>query len=236
VKPRRQPPSPESEHPKRTRLRGRWSRVGLGIVAGAAIGAAVFGASRLHAAGLFILTGAVAGSVAGLLVYTYGGSVGLDEVTITIPQLSELRFTVAPDNRLVAWQLFVETATRVSTQSLAPDTGKLREALSSLYSLFQAVRTSLKEARPSRPGGKGPTVEELGVAMLNRELRPFLSRWHPLLEEWEQQHAGEPERSWERNSECRAALTELQHRLDEYSRGFAQLAGLHVIEGWLRPQ
>lgn len=231
--PRKQSSSLKSGRAKRIHLTGRWSRIGLGIVAGAAVGAAVFWASRLHGAGLFALTGAAAGAAAGLLVYTYGGSVGLDEVTITIPQLSELHFTVAPDNRLVAWQLFVETATRVSTQSLARDTGKLREALSSLYSLFQAVRTSLKEARPSRPGGKGPTVEELGVAMLNRELRPFLSRWHPLLEEWEQQHSGEPERSWEHNGECRTELAELQQRLDKYSRGFAQLAGLQVIEGWL---
>jgi hypothetical protein len=207
----------------------------LGLVAGAAIGAIVFGASRLHGAGLFVLTGAAAGAVAGLLVYAYWGSVGLEDVTITIPQLSELHFKVAADNRLVAWQMFVETTTRVSTQPLAPGTGNLREALTSLYNLFQAVRTSLSDARPSRQGGDGPTVEELGVAMLNRELRPFLSRWHPLLSEWEQGHGNEPERSWEHNLECRAELAELQQRLNKYVVGFAKLAGLQAIEAWLGP-
>jgi hypothetical protein len=214
-------------------FRGRWGRVVLGLFAGAAVGAVVFWASRLHGAGLFTLTGAAAGSVASLLIYTYTGSVGLEDVTITIPQLSELHFKVASDNRLVAWHLFVETTTRVSTQPLAPGSGNLREALSSLYSLFQAIRESLKGARPSRPV-IGPTVEELGIAMLNQELRPFLSRWHPLLREWEQGHDDEPERSWEHNAECRAELAELQERLGSYVDGFAKLAGLRATEEWLR--
>jgi hypothetical protein len=216
-------------------LSGRWGRVTLGLLAGAAVGAVVFGASRLHGVGLFVLTGAAAGAVAGLLVYAYWGSVGLEDVTITIPQLSDLHFKVATDNRLVAWRLFVETTTRVSSQPLAPGTGNLREALTSLYNLFQAVRASLRDARPSRPGGDGPTVEELGIAMLNRELRPFLSRWHPLLSEWEKGHGNEPEGAWERNLECRAELAELQQRLSSYVVGFAKLAGLQAIEAWLPP-
>ena len=194
----------------------------------------MFWASRSHGPGLYLLTGAAAGAVAGLLVHAYNGNVGLQDVTITIPQLSELHFVVSPDNRLVAWRLFIETTTRISTQPLAPDSGNLREALTSLYDLFQQVRTSLKESRPSRPGSNGPTVEELGVAMLNLELRPFLSRWHPLLAEWEKNNLGEPERSWPGNLQCRAELAELQQQLGEYVKGFATLAGLQSIAEWPR--
>jgi hypothetical protein len=206
----------------------------LGLAVGAAIGAAVFWASQFHGAGLYLLTGATAGAVAGLLVHAYSGSVGLKDVTITIPQLSELHFVVSPDNRLVAWRLFIETTTRISTQPLAPDSGNLREALNSLYDLFQQVRTSLTESRPSRPGSDGPTVEELGVAMLNLELRPFLSRWHPVLAEWEASHRGEPERSWPGDLECRADLAELQQRLGAYVSGLAALAGLQSVTAWPR--
>jgi len=194
------------------------------------MGAAAFWASQLPGAGLFVLTGAIAGAAASLAVHAYSRTIGLQDVTITIPQLSELHFVVAPDNRLVAWRLFIETTTRVSTQPLADDSGSLREALTSLYSLFQAVRTSLKESNPSRPRSSGPTVEELGVAMLNLELRPYLSRWHPLLSEWERNHCGEPERSWEGNLRCRAELAELQQRLKRYVAGFAALAGVQPIE------
>lgn len=194
----------------------------------------MFGASQLHGAGLYLLTGATAGAVAGLLAHAYYGNVGLQDVTVTIPQLSELHFVVAPDNRLAAWRLYIETTTRVSTQPLVSDSGNLREALTSLYSLFQAVRASLKESRPSRPPAGGPTVEELGIAMLNLELRPFLSRWHPLLSEWEHTHRGEPERAWDGNLRCRAELAKLQQRLNEYAAGFAALAGLQSIETWGR--
>jgi hypothetical protein len=214
------------------RSSSRWTRIALGFTAGAGAGAVLFWASQLHGAGLFLLTGATAGAVAAVLIPAYSGSVGLQDVTITIPQLSELHFVVAPDNRLVAWRLFIETTTRVSTQPLAAESGNLREALTSLYTLFQAVRTSLKESRPSRLGASGPTVEELGVAMLNLELRPFLSRWHPLLSEWERSHGDEPERSWEGNLGCRAELAELQQRLNEYVTGFAAIAGLHSIGAW----
>jgi len=217
------------------RFSGRWSRMALGLPVGAAIGAAVFWAGQLHGAGLYLLTGATAGAVAGLLVHAYSGSVGLQDVTITIPQLSQLHFIVSPDNRLVAWRLFIETTTRVSTQPLVPDSGNLREALTSLYNLFQEVRTSLKESRPSRSASNGPTVEELGVAMLNLELRPFLARWHPRLAEWEGSHQGEPERSWEGNLQCRAELAELQQRLGRYVTGFAALAGLQSITAWPPP-
>lgn len=213
------------------RLRSRWQQMVLGLLAGIAVGAAVFGARQLHGAGLYLLTGAVAGAVAGLLLYAYSGNIELQEVVINIPQLSELHFMVAPDNRLVAWRLFIETTTRISTQPLADDSGKLREALTSLYNLFQSVRTSLEEARPSSPAN-GPTVEELGVAMLNLELRPFLSRWHPLLSEWEHDHDGEPERNWDKNLECRAELAALQQRVSKYVTGFAALAGLQSIEAW----
>jgi gas vesicle protein len=210
----------------------RWVIMLVGLLVGAGVGAVLFGTSQLHGAGLYILVGAAAGAVAGLLFRVYYGNIGLDEVKITIPQLSELHFTVSPDNRLVAWRLYIETATRVSTQPLEAGTGNLREAMNSLYSLFQAVRDSLKETRPSRPAAAGPKVEELGVAMLNLELRPFLSRWHPLLAEWEHHHPDEPERLWEGEQECRAELAALQQRLGGYAGGFATLAGLDSIEGW----
>jgi hypothetical protein len=226
--------NPQRERALKLRLNGRWPRIVLGTAAGTGAAAVLYWASQRHGAGLFLLTGAAAGAAGGILSHAYSGNVGLQDVTITIPQLSELHFVVAPDNRLVAWRLFIETTTRVSTQPLAADSGNLREALTSLYSLFQAVRASLKESRPSRPGASGPTVEELGVAMLNMELRPFLSRWHPRLSEWEHGHGDEPERSWEGNVQCRAELAELQQRLNEYVVGFAALAGLQSIEAWAR--
>jgi hypothetical protein len=130
-----------------------------------------------------------------------------------------------PGSQQVAWKLFVETVTRISTQPLDDRTGSIREALTSLYGLFETTRDSLKQAQPSRPGA-GPTVEQLAITMLNLELRPFLSRWHPALQDWEQTHPGATEADWPANAECRTALRAVQQGTLAYALGFARLAGL----------
>ncbi|GAA3030796.1 hypothetical protein [Streptomyces glomeratus] len=61
--------------------------------------------------------------------------------------------------------------------------------------------------------------------MLNHELRPFLSTWHPRLHAHEQAHPGAPESAWHGNTACRAALTTVRHNLHDYALGFARLAG-----------
>lgn len=145
---------------------------------------------------------------------------------MTVPQLSELRFVVTKDTKKVAWKLFVETVTRVSTQPLADGTGLLREAMTSLYGLFQVVRDTLKETLPSPVQGRAPTVEQLAITMLNLELRPFLSRWHPELRQWEQANPGADEAGWPAGAACRRELAQVQSRIRGYAVGYARLAGV----------
>lgn len=207
-------------------LRRPYARILLGLATGAVVGIAVYEASLLKGPSLYGLTGATAGAVAGLVVHTYSRNARLTDVTITIPQLSELHFVVTKESQQIAWRLFVETVTRISVQSLDEDSGLIREALSSLYGLFQTTRDVLTHAQPSRSYDGAPTVEELAIAMLNLELRPFLSYWHPALAKWERANPGGDESSWPRNSECRSNLTLVQQRMREYAIGYARLAGV----------
>src|SRR5690606_1213500 len=177
-------------------LRTRTARILFGLAMGAGVGVAFYYARQLQGVGLFVLTGAVAGAVAAVVEHGYRQNAQLTEVVVTVPQLSELRFVVTKDTKKVAWKLFVETVTRVSTQPLADGTGLLREAMTSLYGLFQVVRETLKETLPSPVQGRAPTVEQLAITMLNLELRPFLSRWHPELQRWEQANPDADEWSW----------------------------------------
>ena len=62
--------------------------------------------------------------------------------------------------------------------------------------------------------------------MLNRELRPFLSKWHPRLREYEKAHPDAPESGWPGNDDCRAELRVVQIHLVEFALGFARLAGV----------
>lgn len=206
--------------------RSRRVRVALGVLVGAIVGLALFYASQLQGPGLFLLTGATAGGVGAIVVHGYSRSAQLSEVTVSVPQLSELRFVVTRDTKRVAWKLFVETITRVSTQPLDPGSGLVREAMTSLYGLFEVVRETLKQSMPSVPDGHAPTVEQLAITMLNLELRPFLSRWHPALRRWEEAHPGADEAEWPANAACRAELAQVQERVREYALGYARLAGV----------
>lgn len=113
-------------------------------------------------------------------------------VELTLPFLGKISGQWAPDEaeRQAAWEMYVELATRITIQPLAPGEGLLREALTSYYSLFAATRTILREhgprvAQPSRDGDL--SFGYLALAILNGALRPLLSRWHPELLNYEQQ-------------------------------------------------
>ncbi|WP_395359643.1 hypothetical protein ACHGLA_06145 [Streptomyces sp. YH02] len=219
--------------------RPRWGgiavrRAVLRLIAASAVGAmvglALFSLTQVTSRSLFAVTGAVVAVVALLASEWYRRSARLTEVKVTIPQLSELTFAVNNDSRQVAWHMFVETVTRVSTQPLADDEGVVREALTSMYGLFATTRETLKATRPSPVVPSGQTVEYLAITMLNRELRPFLSKWHPRLSEFEAAHRDSPESEWTDNTACRAELQRVQQHIHGYAAGFARLAGVREAE------
>ncbi|WFE99619.1 hypothetical protein [Micromonospora sp. WMMD964] len=213
------------------RWRGsRWFHIALGLVAGAAVGLAVYLASRLTGPALFALCGTTAGGVAAVVASAYSRFFQLAEVTVSVPQFSELRFAVTRDNKQTAWRLFVEAVTRVSGQPLATGTGLVREALTSLYQLFAITREVLSQAAPTIRTNGRPTVEHLGIAMLNNELRPFLATWHPRLRAWEQANPDEPESAWPDDAQCRAELAAMQLRLLRYVEGLGELAQVPNVE------
>ncbi|MEV4804295.1 hypothetical protein AB0K18_30190 [Nonomuraea sp. NPDC049421] len=209
---------------------GRIVRVVAAAVVGALAGLVIFELTSIGGRGLYIAAGAVAGMAGVVVIQIYSRSARLTEVKLSLPQVSELTFVVNNESRDVAWKLFVETTTRVSTQPLDDDQGLTREALSSLYGLFATVRDTLKASRPSVSAPGGQTVEQLAIAMLNKELRPFLSKWHPRLREFEQAHPEAPEPEWPDNAACRAELRTVQRRIHDYAMGFGELAGVRDPE------
>jgi len=128
------------------------------------------------------------------------------------------------------WSLYVELVTRVAVQELELDIGLSREALSSLYSLFGSTRQILREAGPN-VGCSRESVGGIAIAVLNRGLRPFLCKWHPLLETWENQRdpkisPKEHESFWPKENEFRAELNALRDDLDKYANALASIAGV----------
>jgi uncharacterized membrane protein len=213
----------------------RTAQVAIAAIVGAIVGFVVYVISQVTGRNLYIIIGAIAAAAAVLLLQRYRMTAQLTEVTITVPQVSELKFVVNNEARQVAWKLYVETVTRVSTQPLADEDGFIREALTSVYGLFATTRDVLKDSRPSVPVSGDPTVEYLAVTMLNRELRPFLSKWHPRLREYEKSHPDDRESAWPGNVECRSELRVVQDHLAEFARGFARLAGVRDDQSAIAP-
>jgi hypothetical protein len=138
------------------------------------------------------------------------------------------------DERRAAWELYVELVTRVAVVPLGAGEGLLREALSSLYSLFATTRDILRRYGPDiaepQPHGQY-SFGALAVAMLNYGLRPVLARWHPALEDWEAvrppgRSRGEHEGAWERARELRAALDAARDVLTQYAQLMATACGV----------
>jgi hypothetical protein len=200
---------------------------------GPVVGFLVFWLLGLGDRELYIAGGALIGLLVGCIVALMqrgAAMLVLTEARVSVPQLSELRFVVNVEYRRVAWRLFVESMSRVATQPLSEDQGLLREAMSSLYGLFSTTRELLKDMQPTKVPDGVMTVEMLAMEMLNREIRPFLSTWHPRLRDWELNNPGRPESAWEQAQACRQDLEDLRRRMLRYGRAFGELAQVSQLD------
>lgn len=155
--------------------------------------------------------------------------------------LGSIAGTWEPDEeeRLAAWEMYVELITRVSVDELGPGEGSLREALSSLYTLFGTTREILRRHGPGVAAPKGGSDLSFGVIALgvvNGALRPFLSKWHVELLHHEGQRPPdvsplEHERGWERAPELRADLAELRGVLAAYAGYLGDVADVPPLVG-----
>jgi hypothetical protein len=132
--------------------------------------------------------------------------------------------------RKAAWSLYIELVTRITVQSLEADEGLLREALNSLHSMFAITRQILREAGPD-VGISSASVGGIAIAVLNKGLRPFLSKWHPLLQTWEAQKppttsAKEHEKNWSLEPQMRQELLLLGKEVEQYATALAEIVGV----------
>lgn len=200
-----------------------------------------------------VLGGGLAGAACGLLLYwigerlspvsiaaTLGVSVGLiigfwwhitktrrshlalQSIRLQVPQFTEWVFVVNGEYRAISWKFFVEVMTRVGAQPLASDSGSVREALDSLYSLFQTMRGILSQMSPTQLH-TGVSVEFLAMDLLNKHLRPFLSKWHPRI-------PSDGEAEAEDLAGCREDLEALREHLLRYGKAFGEIAEVKNLD------
>jgi hypothetical protein len=159
------------------------------------------------------------------------------EVSLGLPfNLGSIAGTWEPDDqeRRAAWELYVELITRISVDGPKEEEGFLREALSSLYTLFDTTRDILRRYGPDVATPKGASdlsFGQIAVTVLNLGLRPLLARWHPELAAYEATRPPEVspldhERRWGRRNALRVDLDELRGTLRAYAEQLAEVAGI----------
>jgi hypothetical protein len=155
----------------------------------------------------------------------------LKRVSVSLPfGIGSADWEADSTERNAAWSLYVELVTRIAVQSLEVDQGTMREALNSLYSLFGSTREILKEAGPN-VGASRDSVGGIAIAVLNNGLRPFLSKWHPLLQSWEAKCPSdlspqEHEKKWSDGASVRSELAALRADLEKYANALAEISGV----------
>ncbi len=165
------------------------------------------------------------------------------KVALNIPYIGKVEGTWVPDKkeRDAAWEMYIELVTRISVVELQPDEGLLREALSSLYTLFGTTREILRKYGPAvaKPKHKGNmSFGYLAVTILNRAIRPVLAKWHPLLLDYESKRESslspfEHEKQWDKYEELRKELNSLRSVLIDYGDILSKVAKvppLHITD------
>jgi hypothetical protein len=146
----------------------------------------------------------------------------------------EGRWIPTDEDQQAAWEMYVELVTRISVIEVKSGEGLLREALSSLHSLFEQTRRILRVYGPSvarlKPEGE-LSFGFIAIVIVNYVLRPFLTKWHPLLLDYEEQLMDgvsrvEHEKHWEKNQDLRQHLAQVRTLLIEYANLLAQAAGV----------
>lgn len=144
-------------------------------------------------------------------------------IRATLPfGIGEIEWAPNDTQRRAAWALYVELVTRVATTPKGEGPGDIREALTSLHSIFSTTRQILRDAGP-KVGISVGSVGGIAIAVLNKGLRPFLTRWHPSYSRWERERGTGVDR-WPEEASFWADLTLLQGGLDEYATQLARAA------------
>ena len=153
------------------------------------------------------------------------------KLTVGLPfNLGSLELVNDEAQQRAAWSLYVELSTRISTVPLDEGTGILREALTSLYNMFNITRQILREAGPGIANSSN-SLGFIAIEVLNKGLRPFLVKWHPMLKAYEEKKPKDIttvdyEHAWEYAPVFREELEKVRLEMVIYVEALAKIAGI----------
>lgn len=210
---------------------GHATVVGLAATVGGLSGVIVYWTLSIPSILAWMLSGALIGLCVGLawpFLRSFALRHNINEWQLKEVDIQGLKFTSAGAQRRVAWRLFVEIVTRVSTQTLPDEDGDNGTALKSLHELFLFTRKMVSEMEPT-PSATGDTVETFALDMLNSDLRHFLGKWQPVWDDFAKK-SDVVSQDWPEHRRFREELRHLQAKIEGRARGLAEIAGLQNVD------
>ncbi len=138
-----------------------------------------------------------------------------------------------------AYELLVELSTRAAGVQTTASGSTVRDTLSSIHQMFELTRGILREhgADASKGSGGNLSLAVIAVRVLNEVFRPVLTKWHPILCEYEARRdqeapfvsEGEWEQRWPEASKCRAELAEMRGSIRSYIDTLSRIAGASAV-------
>jgi hypothetical protein len=137
-----------------------------------------------------------------------------------------------PVERAAAFDLQIELVTRVGVQPLPPGEGSLREALTSLHTLFATTRKSLHQM--AAEGNTPVALPGIASRLINEHLRPFLTTWHTELQQHEASRPADVssirhEQLWDKTAQMRTDLAALRAPLTAAAHDLGRLCGIDLL-------
>jgi len=122
------------------------------------------------------------------------------------------------EDRALAWDIYIELHSRVSTQSLDDKQGNDLAALESIHNLFSIARE-----RMQFHGIQCANTSTLIMLFLNQYLREFMTKWHKfsIQENWK-------DGGGVINENFRSELKGIQESLESFSTALSHLAGANI--------
>jgi hypothetical protein len=160
-------------------------------------------------------------------------SVGLTTVTLSLPfGLGSVTYAISHQERIAAWQLYVQLKTRKAALPFDPQHDLIIEILDSLYELVDITRDLISNMPPRHANGLG--VSDLMLRVLNDGLRPFLTRWQANFRRWwdfaaqeTSAHNDSPQtiqRRYPDFDRLTEELMDMNRQLDEYAQDLLAIA------------
>lgn len=160
---------------------------------------------------------------------------GTDAVLVAIDEVKGYMYP-SDAERAAAYELLVELSTRTSSAHLASTDDSIRDAMADLQQLFGLTRRILRAHGTDASKGSAGNISlaVVAVRVLNEVIRPVLSRWQPLLSDYEARRpidvsAVEWEQQWDRGPRCRSELRAMRSSIRAYVDTLGQIAGAPEI-------